>query len=137
MGQQDPPAGVSGAPSDNNIMLWNAVIFGPHDTPFEDGTFKLTIEFTEEYPNKPPTVRFVSKMFHPNVYADGGICLDIQSLLDEPNPNSPANSVAAQLYQENRREYEKRVASIVEQSWLIFSEESEGKEEGGKGEATE
>ena len=40
--------------------------FRPHDTPFEDGTFKLTIEFTEEYPNKPPTVRFVSKMFHPN-----------------------------------------------------------------------
>ena len=38
----------------------------PKDTPFEDGTFKLTIEFTEEYPNKPPTVRFVSKMFHPN-----------------------------------------------------------------------
>ena len=49
---------MSGAPSDNNIMLWNAVIFGPHDTPFEDGTFKLTIEFTEEYPNKPPTVRY-------------------------------------------------------------------------------
>ncbi|CAN8032363.1 unnamed protein product [Ixodes persulcatus] len=64
--QEDPPAGVSGAPTDNNIMIWNAVIFGPHDTPFEDGTFKLTLEFTEEYPNKPPTVRFVSKMFHPN-----------------------------------------------------------------------
>jgi len=153
--QQDPPAGVSGAPSDNNIMLWNAVIFGPHDTPFEDGTFKLTIEFTEEYPNKPPTVRFVSKMFHPNVYADGGICLDIlqnrwsptydvsailtsiQSLLDEPNPNSPANNVAAQLYQENRREYEKRVASIVEASWLIFSEDTDDKEDGGKAETGE
>ena len=38
----------------------------PKDTPFEDGTFKLTIEFTEEYPNKPPTVRFISRMFHPN-----------------------------------------------------------------------
>ena len=112
-------------------------------------------------------------MFHPNVYADGGICLDIlqnrwsptydvsailtsiQSLLDEPNPNSPANSVAAQLYQvniffvrlqsssfvfhfqENRREYEKRVASIVEQSWLIFSEETDGKEDASKAEATE
>uniref|UniRef100_A0A8C6SL07 Ubiquitin-conjugating enzyme E2A (RAD6 homolog) n=1 Tax=Neogobius melanostomus TaxID=47308 RepID=A0A8C6SL07_9GOBI len=75
--QEDPPAGVSGAPSENNIMVWNAVIFGPEGTPFEDGTFKLTIEFTEEYPNKPPTVRFVSKMFHPNVYADGSICLDI------------------------------------------------------------
>uniref|UniRef100_A0A4W3HTH4 E2 ubiquitin-conjugating enzyme n=1 Tax=Callorhinchus milii TaxID=7868 RepID=A0A4W3HTH4_CALMI len=133
--QEDPPAGVSGAPSDNNIMSWNAVIFGPEGTPFEDGTFKLVIEFTEEYPNKPPTVRFVSKMFHPNVYADGSICLDIlqnrwsptydvssiltsiQSLLDEPNPNSPANSQAAQLYQENKREYEKRVSAIVEQSW--------------------
>ena len=40
--------------------------FRPKDTPFEDGTFKLTIEFTEEYPNKPPTVRFISRMFHPN-----------------------------------------------------------------------
>jgi ubiquitin-conjugating enzyme E2 A len=77
------------------------------------------------------------------VYADGSICLDIlqnrwsptydvsailtsiQSLLDEPNPNSPANSLAAQLYQENRREYEKRVAAIVEQSWLNFSEDEE------------
>lgn len=46
----------------------------------------------------------------------------VQSLLDEPNPNSPANSTAAQLYQENRREYEKRVQQIVEQSWLNFAE---------------
>ncbi|KJE97106.1 ubiquitin-conjugating enzyme HR6A [Capsaspora owczarzaki ATCC 30864] len=134
--QDDPPAGVSGAPTDNNIMVWNAVIFGPEGTPFEDGTFKLSLEFTENYPNRPPTVKFVSQMFHPNVYADGGICLDIlqnrwsptydvaailtsiQSLLDEPNPNSPANSAAAQLYQENKREYEKKVKAIVEASWL-------------------
>ncbi len=33
--QEDPPAGVSGAPGENNILLWNAVIFGPHETPFE------------------------------------------------------------------------------------------------------
>ncbi|KAF3568838.1 hypothetical protein DY000_02013889 [Brassica cretica] len=33
--QQDPPAGISGAPQDNNIMLWNAVIFGPDDTPWD------------------------------------------------------------------------------------------------------
>nr|CAD7604819.1 unnamed protein product [Timema genevievae] len=137
--QEDPPTGVSGAPTDNNIMIWNAVIFGYvlffHCSTL-DGTFKLTIEFTEEYPNKPPTVRFVSKMFHPNVYADGGICLDIlqnrwsptydvsailtsiQSLLSDPNPNSPANSMAAQLYKENRREYEKRVKACVEQSFV-------------------
>merc|ERR1712061_811625 len=133
--QEDPPAGVSGAPGENNIMLWNAVIFGPHDTPFEDGTFKLTMEFSEEYPNKAPVVRFESKMFHPNIYADGGICLDIlqnqwspiydvsailtsiQSLLTDPNPNSPANSEAARLWSENRREYNRRVTQIVEESW--------------------
>jgi len=134
--QQDPPAGISGAPSDGNLMQWNAVIFGPHDTPFEDGTFRLTLAFTEEYPNKNPVVKFVSKMFHPNIYADGSICLDIlqnkwsptydvsailtsiQSLLDEPNPNSPANSQAAQLYQDNRKEYQKRVRATVEESWM-------------------
>lgn len=133
--QEDPPTGVSGAPTENNIMIWNALIFGPVDTPFEDGTFKLSIEFTEEYPNKPPTVKFASKMFHPNVYNDGSICLDIlqnrwsptydvssiltsiQSLLDEPNPNSPANNQAAQLYQENRGEYRRKVLQTVEESW--------------------
>ncbi|KAJ0079481.1 hypothetical protein Patl1_23474 [Pistacia atlantica] len=37
--QQDPPAGISGAPQDNNIMLWNAVIFGPDDTPWDGGGY--------------------------------------------------------------------------------------------------
>ena len=127
--QNDPPQGVQAAPLDNNVMAWQAVIFGPDDTPWEGGTFKLLLEFTEDYPNKPPVVRyiycidhllfdninnftnihnrFISKIFHPNVYADGKICLDIlqnqwspiydiaailtsiQSLLSDPNPASP------------------------------------------------
>ncbi|KAG0196863.1 Ubiquitin-conjugating enzyme E2 2, partial [Mortierella sp. GBA30] len=96
------------------------------ETPFEDGTFKLLLQFDETYPNKPPTVKFVSKMFHPNVYANGELCLDIlqnrwsptydvaailtsiQSLLHDPNPNSPANAEAANLYRENRKEYTRR-----------------------------
>jgi len=135
--QTDPPEGISGAPCDNNIMLWHAVIFGPEDTPWEGGTFKLMLQFTEDYPNKAPTVKFLSKMFHPNVYADGAICLDIlqnmwtpiydiaailtsiQSLLSDPNPNSPANAEAAKMVQENKREYNRRVREIVEQSWLL------------------
>jgi len=64
----------------------------PTDTPFEDGTFKLTLTFQEDYPNKPPAVRFVSKMFHPNVYADGQLCLDILQ-----NRWSPTYDVAAIL----------------------------------------
>lgn len=46
------------------------------------------------------------------------IIASFQSLLDEPNPNSPANNVAAQLYQDNRREYTKKVRVIVEESWI-------------------
>ena len=45
------------------------------------------------------------------------ISLALQSLLHDPNPNSPANNEAAQLYRENRREYEKKVAFIVQESW--------------------
>jgi hypothetical protein len=65
--QGDLPSGVTGAPMDTNIMLWQAVIFGPDDTPWEGGTFKLVLEFTEDYPNKAPAVRFLTKMFHPNI----------------------------------------------------------------------
>lgn len=69
------------------------------------------------------------------VYADGAICLDIlqnqwspiydvaailtsiQSLLSDPNPNSPANSEAAKLFVEDRREYNRRVKVVVQLSW--------------------
>ena len=47
------------------------------DTPWEGGTFKLNLTFSEDYPNKAPVVKFESRMFHPNIYNDGGICLDI------------------------------------------------------------
>ena len=75
-------------------------------------------------------------MFHPNIYADGKICLDIlqnqwspiydvaailtsiQSLLSDPNPASPANAEASQMYEGDRREYNKRVQEIVENSWM-------------------
>ena len=43
--QNDPPQGVTGAPMDNNILAWQAVIFGPDDTPWEGGTFQRTFFF--------------------------------------------------------------------------------------------
>lgn len=144
--QKDPPLGISGAPLNNDIMTWQAVIFGPDDTPWEGGTFHLMLTFSEEYPNKPPKVQFTTKMFHPNIYNDGQICLDIlqnqwspiydisailtsiQSLLCDPNPQSPANSEAAQLFVSNRREYERRVKTVVEESWKAAGVESDSEE---------
>lgn len=48
--------------------LWNLNV--PENILFYIGTFKLTLQFSEDYPNKPPTVRFVSRMFHPNSKLD-------------------------------------------------------------------
>jgi ubiquitin-conjugating enzyme E2 A len=109
--QSDPPAGVSASPVADNVLSWNAVIIGPADTPFEDGTFRLVMLFDEQvnmciqliqgmyisvifiqYPNKPPTVKFLSRMFHPNVYSSGDLCLDILQ-----NKWSPTYDVAAIL----------------------------------------
>lgn len=73
-------------------LFRNAVIIGPADTPFEDGTFRLVMQFEEQYPNKPPAVKFISQMFHPNVYATGELCLDILQ-----NRWSPTYDVAAVL----------------------------------------
>ena len=39
---------------------------GPPDTPFEDGTFMLELQYPTDWPYKPPRVRFLTEMFHPN-----------------------------------------------------------------------
>lgn len=41
------------------------------------GAFSLRVVFSDGYPEKPPRVRFTCNIFHPNVYADGTICMDI------------------------------------------------------------
>lgn len=64
--QNDPPLGVNASPHPDNVMQWNAVIFGPEGTVWEDGIFRLTLEFSEDYPQKAPNVKFVSTLFHPN-----------------------------------------------------------------------
>jgi ubiquitin-protein ligase len=118
-------------PSD--IMTWNATITGPSDSPYENGIFKMLIRFNDEYPVKSPSVKFLTPMFHPNIYRDGKICIDILqaewspaqnvrtillsilSLLTDPNPASPANRDAAILYN-NKDEYDKKVRQFVEEN---------------------
>ena len=85
-----------------NDLDRNAVIIGPADTPFEDGTFRLIMTFDEQYPNKPPSVKFLSTMFHPNVYGTGELCLDILQ-----NRWSPTYDVAAVLTSIQRYENKK------------------------------
>lgn len=44
-----------------------AVIPGPKGSPYEDGLFKLSIQFGEQYPFRPPTFKFVTPVYHPNI----------------------------------------------------------------------
>jgi len=133
--KQQPPEGVSAAPlSDDNMLVWGASIFGPEDTSWEGGVFGLRLTFTEQYPDKPPRVRFTSEMFHPNIYPDGTLCMDliqdnwspvytvasilmaIRSLLTDPNVASPANPEAAKMYQDDTKAYGRRVRKVAEKS---------------------
>ncbi|KAG0439035.1 Ubiquitin-conjugating enzyme E2 2 [Dictyocoela muelleri] len=131
---------IFASPLEIDIMTWVATIYGPPETPFSGGTFAIVLYFTENYPHSPPLVKFLTKMFHPNIYANGDLCLDllknkwmptydvscillsIQSLLNDPNVESPANVEAATLFIENKDEYIKKVRECVENSWEGLNE---------------
>lgn len=62
---------------DGDLFLWEVAIFGPPGTLYEGGYFKAHMKFPNDYPYSPPTVRFVTKMWHPNVYESGDVCISI------------------------------------------------------------
>ena len=74
-----------GLENDDDLFLWNIVFEGPEDTIYEGGYFKSQLKFPEDYPNSPPTMIFKSKMWHPNIYPDGKVCI---SILHPPGTDS-------------------------------------------------
>ncbi|RHZ77010.1 hypothetical protein Glove_186g135 [Diversispora epigaea] len=73
-----PVEGFSAGLVDNdNIYEWEIMIIGPPETLYEGGFFKARMTFPKEYPLLPPKLRFVSEMWHPNVYPDGEVCISI------------------------------------------------------------
>ena len=130
----DPPDNVSAGPiNDNDIYHWEAVITGPDDTDYKDGVFLLDIIIPKEYPYKPPTCKFKTKIWHPNIDPDNGyICITtlrqenwnpamsisdilntIMLLFYEPNFADPWNGKAKNEYIDNKIAYSEKVKKWV------------------------
>lgn len=130
--RKDCPLNCSAGPIGEDIFRWEGIIVGPDDTPYAGGIFDMKILFPVDYPFKPPTITFVTKIYHPNINQAGGICLDILknqwspaltiskvllsvcSMLSDPNPDDPLMPEIAQQYKFKRDEY-----NATARSWTL------------------
>ncbi|KAF3941097.1 hypothetical protein ABW19_dt0206983 [Dactylella cylindrospora] len=83
----NPIDGIYAGPvSEENWMVWECLITGPPDTPFEGGLFSAELKFPDDYPLAPPTLTFTCPIIHPNIYANGTVCISIlHAPGDDPN----------------------------------------------------
>jgi ubiquitin-conjugating enzyme E2 D len=124
--KKSPPPNCSANPiSADNIFTWDAKIIGPIGSSYEGGIFNLRIDFSNRYPFTPPKVKFLTKIYHPNIDNYGSICLDILkdqwspalttskillsicSLLTDPNPDDPLMSDIANQYKLDKPLFER------------------------------
>ena len=133
-GSQEHPFGFVAKPrtkpdGSTDLLLWDCSVPGKEGTDWEGASFKLTLEFTADYPSKPPKAKFSPPLFHINCYPSGTVCLSIlneedgwrpgvtvkqimvglQEWMNAPNPLSPAHGEAYALFTSDRAQYDRRI----------------------------
>ncbi|XP_060084171.1 ubiquitin-conjugating enzyme E2 N-like [Ylistrum balloti] len=112
----EPVPGIVACADEANARHFHVTVKGPKESPYENGVFNLELFLPEEYPMSAPKVRFVTKIYHPNIDKLGRICLDIlkdkwspalqirtvllsiQALLSAPNPDDPLENDVAEAW---------------------------------------
>ncbi|XP_027286482.1 ubiquitin-conjugating enzyme E2 S isoform X2 [Cricetulus griseus] len=128
----DPPDGIKVFPNEEDLTDLQVTIEGPEGTPYAGGLFRMKLLLGKDFPASPPKGYFLTKIFHPNVGANGEICvnvlkrdwtaelgirhvlLTIKCLLIHPNPESALNEEAGRLLLENYEEYAARARLLTE-----------------------
>jgi len=80
---------------DSSLYEWKVFIEGPKDTCYEGGVFQLQLSFPKDYPMAPPTLKFLSDFWHPNVYTDGKVCM---SILHPPGEDAMSGELARERW---------------------------------------
>ncbi|KAB2028403.1 hypothetical protein ERO13_D05G097200v2 [Gossypium hirsutum] len=97
---KNPVDGFSaGLVDDSNVFEWSVTIVGPPDTFYEGGFFNAIMSFPPDYPNSPPTMKFTTDVWHPNVYTDGTVCI---SILHPPGDDPNGYELAKGMEREQR-----------------------------------
>lgn len=75
---KNPIEGVSlDFESKSDELCWNVDIKGPIDSPYENGIFKVLLNFPADYPFKSPKVCFLTKTWNPSISLKGEVCLEL------------------------------------------------------------
>ncbi|KAI5170748.1 ubiquitin-conjugating enzyme E2 G1 [Nematocida sp. LUAm3] len=62
---------------DDCIYTWDVLIIGPRDTIYENALLRGVLIFPETYPDDPPSFKFITEMWHPNIDRTGEVCISI------------------------------------------------------------